>query len=146
MSVDTALAALPLVVPAGVCDPYAVVVPYSNRYVVVSLLGRTVPFNVAVVAVTALAAPVVAAGGAASAVPVAAKLPIATQIARAVFLMPTPFGPLPFDARAAPGLEAEQGRCARSVAPPLRQGTPLRLFAPLASNRFVTAVGRAQMH
>ena len=88
------MALLPLALPAGVCDPYAVVVPYSNRYVVVSLLGATVPFNVAAVGVTALAAPVVAVGGPASAVPVAPKLAIVTQIARTVFLMPTPFGPL----------------------------------------------------
>jgi hypothetical protein len=57
------------------------------------LLGRTVPFNVAVVAVAALAAPVVAAGGPASAVPVAAKLPIATQIAKTVFLTPNSLKP-----------------------------------------------------
>jgi hypothetical protein len=87
---ETALLALPLLVPSGVRDPYAVVVPYSNQYVVLSLLGDTVPFNVAVVPVTALAAPVVAAGGSASAVPAAAKLPSATQIAKNVRLTSTP--------------------------------------------------------
>ena len=70
----------------GVCDPYAVVFPYSNRTVVVSLLGNTVPFSVTVVAVTALAVPVVAVGAPASAVAGAAKHPIAMQIAIAVRL------------------------------------------------------------
>ena len=59
--------ALPLTVAGGVCEPYAVVVPYSNRYVVLSLLGDTVPFSVAVDAVTAVAA-LVEADGAANAV------------------------------------------------------------------------------
>jgi hypothetical protein len=71
------------------------VVPYSNQYVVSSLLGDTVPFSVAVVAVTAVAAPVAAAGGSASAVPVPAIPQIATQIAKAVRLTTTPSRPFP---------------------------------------------------
>jgi hypothetical protein len=43
-------------------DPYATVVPYSKVTVIESPLALTVPFNVAPVDPTAVAAPVVAVG------------------------------------------------------------------------------------
>src|SRR5215203_5237804 len=103
----------------------------------------TVPFNVAVVAVTALAAPVVAAGGPASAVPGAAKPPIATQIARAVFLMPTPFGPFPLDAREAPRLEAGRAPRRDSHASKGQRGSEvLTASMRLSRGREVASCGR----
>ena len=43
--------------------PYDAVVPYSNDAVVEAVFGFTVPFNVALVVVILLAAPVVTVGG-----------------------------------------------------------------------------------
>ena len=68
-SADTAIAPVPAPASpsaAGACEPYAVVVPYSNRYVVGRPLGSTLPASVAVVSSTALATPVVATGGGAT--------------------------------------------------------------------------------
>jgi len=48
----------------GVNDPYAVVVPYSKRYVVARAFGSTVPARVAPVVVIDDAAPVTTTGGA----------------------------------------------------------------------------------
>jgi hypothetical protein len=54
------------IVPVGVCDPYAVVVPYRKKYWVGSpplTFGPATPFNVADLAVTFVALVVVAVGG-----------------------------------------------------------------------------------
>lgn len=53
-------------VPVRVREPYAVVVPYSKKYRVMSpplTFGPVTPFNLALVARTCVASPVIAIGG-----------------------------------------------------------------------------------